>query len=302
MQHAGSSPLTRDPTWPPHGEHAVLATGPQGSPTENGTLWGRPGYNQRPGRLPRPCSLSHIPQPACRQVPLLPPPDPLASAPSSPRPVVPFVQTQHFSGELGKSPTLTSLACSLSLSDYAKVILPNTKLAVKPPPQLVVSSLCSPGLSSVPPVWTPHGSLSTAGFFHPLHPVSCSSLAAGLLPLCSSGKLLFVLPGSDRHDLLLCEVFSVFPGRVGPFTCLSSSGHVLLVTLPCMSIIVNLPLHQPVSSKQRGQSLYFSHFSSVHFSRSVVSDSLRPHEPQHTRSPCPSPTPGVYPNPCPLSQ
>ena len=32
-------------------------------------------------------------------------------------------------------------------------------------------------------------------------------------------------------------------------------------------------------------------FSSVQFSRSVVSDSLRPHESQHTRPPCPSPTP-----------
>ena len=42
-------------------------------------------------------------------------------------------------------------------------------------------------------------------------------------------------------------------------------------------------------------------FSSVQFSRSVVSDSLQPHESQHTRPPCPSPTPGVYPNPCPLS-
>ena len=38
------------------------------------------------------------------------------------------------------------------------------------------------------------------------------------------------------------------------------------------------------------------------FSRSVVSDSLWPHEPQHSRPPCPSPTPGVYPNPCPLSR
>ena len=37
---------------------------------------------------------------------------------------------------------------------------------------------------------------------------------------------------------------------------------------------------------------------SVQFSHSVVSDSLRPHEPQHTRPPCPSPTPGVYPNSC----
>ena len=41
---------------------------------------------------------------------------------------------------------------------------------------------------------------------------------------------------------------------------------------------------------------------SVQFSHSVVSDSLRPHRPQHTRPPCPSPTPGVYPNSCPLSQ
>ena len=44
------------------------------------------------------------------------------------------------------------------------------------------------------------------------------------------------------------------------------------------------------------------HFSSVQFSPSVVSDSLRPQEPQHTRLPCPSPTPGVYPNSCPLSR
>ena len=41
---------------------------------------------------------------------------------------------------------------------------------------------------------------------------------------------------------------------------------------------------------------------SVQFSRSVVSDSLRPHEPQHARPPCLSPTPGVHPNSCPSSQ
>ena len=43
-------------------------------------------------------------------------------------------------------------------------------------------------------------------------------------------------------------------------------------------------------------------FSSVQFSHSVVSDSLRPHEPQHARPPCPSPTPRVYPDSCPLRQ
>ena len=40
-------------------------------------------------------------------------------------------------------------------------------------------------------------------------------------------------------------------------------------------------------------------FSSVQFSRSVVSDSLQPHESQHTRPPCPSPPPGVHSNSCP---
>ena len=40
---------------------------------------------------------------------------------------------------------------------------------------------------------------------------------------------------------------------------------------------------------------------SVQFSCSVPSDSLWPHEPQHARPPCPSPTPGVHPNQCPLS-
>ena len=43
-------------------------------------------------------------------------------------------------------------------------------------------------------------------------------------------------------------------------------------------------------------------FSSVQFSRSVVSDSLRPCESQHARPSCPSPTPGVHSDSCPLSQ
>ena len=40
----------------------------------------------------------------------------------------------------------------------------------------------------------------------------------------------------------------------------------------------------------------------VQFSCSVVSDSLRPREPQHARPPCPSPTPGVHPDSRPSSQ
>ena len=62
------------------------------------------------------------------------------------------------------------------------------------------------------------------------------------------------------------------------------------------------------TTSQNTQNIFWLSFtilygcSSVQFSRSVMSDSLWPHEPQHTRPPCPSLTPGVYPNSCPLSR
>ena len=46
---------------------------------------------------------------------------------------------------------------------------------------------------------------------------------------------------------------------------------------------------------------YSTYFSSVQFSRSVMSDSLWPHGLHHSRLPCSSPSPGVYSNSCPLS-
>ena len=46
----------------------------------------------------------------------------------------------------------------------------------------------------------------------------------------------------------------------------------------------------------------YSVLSSVQFSPSVVSNSLRPHESQHARPPCPSWTPGIYSNSCPSSR
>ena len=68
----------------------------------------------------------------------------------------------------------------------------------------------------------------------------------------------------------------------------------------CNMRIIKYPLLQDVMIKQIFISKY--HFSSVQFSRSVVSDSLWPRESQHTRPPCPSPTPGVYSNWCPSSR
>ena len=64
----------------------------------------------------------------------------------------------------------------------------------------------------------------------------------------------------------------------------------------------------PIHSEQKlgwisGLTCYAPFYiTSVQFSHSVMSDSLQPHEPQHARPPCPSLTPGVYPNSYPLSQ
>jgi len=55
-------------------------------------------------------------------------------------------------------------------------------------------------------------------------------------------------------------------------------------------------------SFQKGNIVFNILNQSVQFSHSVMSDSLRPHEPQHARPPCPSPTPGVHPDSRPLSQ
>ena len=73
------------------------------------------------------------------------------------------------------------------------------------------------------------------------------------------------------------------------------SSHPLLP--PLCPQVCSLSLHLPYCSANRFITTIFP-FSSVHLSCSVVSDSLGPHGLHHGRPPCPSPTPGVYPNPC----
>ena len=64
-----------------------------------------------------------------------------------------------------------------------------------------------------------------------------------------------------------------------------------------------LPYKQHLYPRRiQSYSLWDCTLTSVQFSRSVVSDSLQPHESQHARPPCPSPTPGVHSNSCPSSR
>ena len=59
--------------------------------------------------------------------------------------------------------------------------------------------------------------------------------------------------------------------------------------------------HSIITTEDVNITSFYRWRNSVQFSRSVVSDSLQPHELQHARPPCPSPTTRAYPNSCPLS-
>ena len=56
------------------------------------------------------------------------------------------------------------------------------------------------------------------------------------------------------------------------------------------------------SSISANQSIQYTTFNSVQFSHSIASDTLQPHESQHTRPPCPSLSPRIHSNSCPSSQ
>ena len=90
----------------------------------------------------------------------------------------------------------------------------------------------------------------------------------------------------SRSLLKLTSIESVMP-----------SNHLAL----CCPLLL-LPSIFPKIRVFSNESVLLIQFNSVQFSCSVMSDSLRPHGPQHDRPPCLSPTPGVYSNSCPLSR
>src|SRR5574337_583849 len=106
--------------------------------------------------------------------------------------------------------------------------------------------------------------------------------------------------GSSQCTSSEHPVSCIKPGLVNHFTY-----DILHVSMPFSQIIPPSP--SPTESKRlfnTSVSLLLSciqGYRSVQFSRSVVSDSLQPHESQHARPPCPSPTPRVHSNSCPSS-
>ena len=104
-----------------------------------------------------------------------------------------------------------------------------------------------------------------------------------------------VLPGDSHqvpHGGGLCVLFS---------NGWAWSGTELETTIPAPHLDFAVEYRFPVVSKCLHYAKTLLTVSSVQFSHSVMSDSLQAHESQHARPPCPSSTPGVYPNSCPSS-
>ena len=75
---------------------------------------------------------------------------------------------------------------------------------------------------------------------------------------------------------------------------------IVLTTLSV--VIISQHIHTSNQHIVHFKTMGVCQFSSVQSSGSVMSNSLQPHELQQAKPPCPSPTPRVYPNSCPLSQ
>ena len=93
---------------------------------------------------------------------------------------------------------------------------------------------------------------------------------------------------------MLCGQNLRGPGflRLVDVNSLLIAGMMVSTSIQLQHFLSHLRFREPASSPLSVQ---------FQVSHSVVPDSLRPHEPQHARPPCSSPTPRIHPNPCPLS-
>ena len=111
----------------------------------------------------------------------------------------------------------------------------------------------------------------------------------------------------NHPSLCLSHLISQTNGQYPKDSFISSLSTPNLVFTPSTLIFISAlsGMTSFANSIARFFFILFESWSFLHsdqISRSVVSDSLRPHELQHARPPCPSPTPGVYPNSCLLSR
>ena len=101
--------------------------------------------------------------------------------------------------------------------------------------------------------------------------------------------------GFTRLYLGVVLLFLMLETNWTPLTCRLMNFHLYVMSLIAQRFSFSW-------TGNLGFSFLCLQFSSVQFSRSVVSNSSRPHVSQHARPPCPSPSPGVHSNSCPSSR
>ena len=145
----------------------------------------------------------------------------------------------------------------------------------------------------------------------------CCSVAQSCLTLCNpctaayQASLCFTISQSllklrsiesvmPSNHLFLCCPHLLMPSIFPSIRVFSSESALRIMWLNYWSFSLSIS----PSNEYLGLSLRIDWFDlfAVQFSRLVVSNSLRPHESQHARPPCPSPTPGVHPDSCPSNQ
>ena len=133
---------------------------------------------------------------------------------------------------------------------------------------------------------------SSRGSFGPRHQTLVSCLLrwqVDSLPLAHLGCLAGTLPRRKQNISLLQLLIKCL---LCPRQCVIHT-YIYILFFNSHNLLSQLSLRELDSEETD---------ASVHFSHSVVSDSLRSHESQHAGPPCPLQTPGIYSNSCPLSQ
>ena len=150
--------------------------------------------------------------------------------------------------------------------------------------------------------------------------ITTSTRKCFLIKLNDSNKTVQTVTGSSLLiNELLANIYIILINFLHSYPISYTSANSVRITFkiqqniishnhPCHPIRKQEPFIQPYCFHLLSSSLvnlvgflFLKLSSSVQFSHSVISDSLRPHKPQHARPPCPSPSLGGYPNSCPLS-
>ena len=120
----------------------------------------------------------------------------------------------------------------------------------------------------------------------------------------SSGPVVTILPFNAADSGSIPDWGTKIPHALGQLNLRAATTRVANTPQLLSPCALEAVLHKrsPCLQKDPVQPKEKKSLSSAQLSRSLVSNSLRPHESQHARPPCPSPTPGFYSNSCPSSR